>query len=122
MMLNGDILDTAYCENDGELKGTLLDIRFGALNNVSVINHEVRDEGQHIVKREKTGEVTMICDLSNIQPRNDGIVCTSFRIIIILDINNIIHFIYDTGIVVSGMYLSALNILHAERLFLDKFG
>jgi hypothetical protein len=92
------------------------------LNNASVITYEVRDEGQYIVKREKTGEVTMICDLSNIQPRNDGIVCTSFRIIIILDINNIIHFIYDTGIVVSGMYLSALNILHAERLFLDKFG
>jgi hypothetical protein len=122
MMLNGDILDTAYCENDGELKGTLLDIRFCALDNVSVINHEVRDEGQHIVKREKTGEVTMTCDLSNIQPRNGGNVCTSFRIIIILDINNIIHFIYDTSIVVSSMYLSALNIPHAKRLFLDKFG
>jgi hypothetical protein len=45
-----------------------------------------------------------------------------FGIIIILDINNKIHFINDTGIVVSSMYLSALNILDAERLFLDKFG
>ena len=121
MMLNGDILDTVYCENDGKLKGTLLDIRFCALNNAaSVITHEVRDEGQHILKREKTGEVTMTCDLSNIQPRNGGIVRTRFRIIIILDINNIIHFINDTGIVVSSMYLNVLNILHAERLFLDK--
>ena len=58
MTLNGDILDTVYCENNGELKGTLLDIRFCTLNNVSVITHEVRDEGQHIMKREKTGEVT----------------------------------------------------------------
>ena len=119
-MLNGDILDTVYCENNGELKGTLLDIRFCTLDNVSVITHEVRDKGQYIVKREKTGEVTMTCDLSNIQPRNGGIVCTSFRIIIILDINNIIHFINDTGTVVSSMYLNVLNILHAERLFLDK--
>jgi hypothetical protein len=106
MTLNGDILDTVYCENNGELKGTLLDIRFCtlcALNNASVITYEVRDDGQHIVKREKTGEVTMTCDLSNIQPRNGGIGCTSFRIIIILDINNIIHFINDTGIVVSSM-------------------
>ena len=120
MTLNGDILDTVYCENDGELKGTLLDIRFCALNNASVITYEVRDEGQHIVKREKTGEVTMTCDLSNIQPRNGGMICASFRIIIILDINNTIHFINDTGIVVSSMYLNVLNILHAERLFLDK--
>jgi hypothetical protein len=65
MMLNGDILDTVYCENNGELTGTLLDIRLCTLNNVSVITYEVRDEGQHIVKREKTGEVTMTCDLSN---------------------------------------------------------
>jgi hypothetical protein len=43
----------------------LLDIRLCTLNNVSVITYEVRDEGQHIVKREKTGEVTMTCDLSN---------------------------------------------------------
>jgi hypothetical protein len=54
MTLNGDILDTVYCENDGELNGTLLDIRFCALNNTSVITHEVRSVGQHIVKREKT--------------------------------------------------------------------
>ena len=120
MTLIGDILDTVYCENNGELTGTLLDIRFCALNNVSVITHEVRHEGKHIVKREKTGEVTTTCDLSNIQPRNGGIVCTSFRIIIILDINNIIHFINDTGIVVSSMYLNVLNMLDAERLFLDK--
>jgi hypothetical protein len=33
------------------------------------------------VKREKTGEVTMTCDLFNIQPRNGGIVCTSVGII-----------------------------------------
>jgi hypothetical protein len=103
VMLNGDILDTVYCENNCELTGTLLDIRFCALDNVSVITYEVRHEGKHIVKREKTGEVTMTCDLSNIQPRNGGIGCTSFRIIIILDINNIIHFINDTGIVVSSM-------------------
>ena len=120
MTLNGDILDTVYCENTGELKGKLLDIRFCALNNASVITYEVRHEGKHIVKREKTGEVTMTCDLSNIQPRNGGIVCTSFGIIIILDINNIIHFINDKGIVVSRMYVNVLNILHAERLFLDK--
>jgi hypothetical protein len=48
MTLNGDVLDTVYCENNGELKGTLLDIRFCALNNESVITYEVRDEGQHI--------------------------------------------------------------------------
>jgi len=115
-----DILDTVYCENNGDLKGTLLDISFCALNNVSVITHEVRDEGQHIVKRERTGKVTMTCHLSNIQPTTGGIVCTSFGIIIILDSNNIIHFINDTGIVVSSMYLNVLHILHAERLFLDK--
>ena len=120
MTQNGDILDTVYCENNGELKGTLLDMRFCALNNASVITYEVRDEGQYIVKREKTGEVTMTCDLSNIQPRNGGIVCTSFGIILILDSDNTIHFINDTGIVVSSMYLNVLNILHTERLFLDK--
>jgi hypothetical protein len=103
MTLNGDILDTVYCENNGELKGTLLDIRLCTLNNVSVITHEARDEGQHIVKREKTGEVTMTCNLFSIQSRNGGIFRTSFGIIIILDINNIIHFINDTGIVVSSM-------------------
>ena len=118
--LNGDILDTVYCENNGELKGTLLDIRFCALNNASVITHEVRDIGQHIVKREKTGEISMACNLSSIQPRTGGIVCTSFAIIIILDFNNIIHFINDTGTVFSSMYLNVLNILYAERLFLDK--
>jgi len=120
MTLNGDILDTVYCENNVELKGTLLDIRFCALNNESVVTHEVRRGGQHIVKREKTGEVTMTCHLSSIQPRNGEIVCTSFGIIIILDFNNIIYFIDDTGIVVSSMYLNVLNILHAERLCLDK--
>ena len=120
MTLNGDILDTVYCENDGKLGGTLLDIRFCALNNGSVITHEVRDTGQHIVKRERTAKVTMTCALSNIQPRNGGIVCTSFGIILILDSNNQIHFINETGKVVSSMRLNVLNIVHAERLFLDK--
>ena len=92
MTLNGNILDTAYCENDGELNGTLLDIRFCALNNTSVITHEVRSVGQHIVKREKTGKVTMTCHLSNIKPRNGGIVCTSVGIILILDFIRVIHF------------------------------
>ena len=120
MTLNGDILDTVYCENEGELNGRLLDIRFCALCNTSVITHEVRDEGQHIVKRKKTGEVTMTCDLFNIQPRNGGIVCTSVGIILILDINNVIHFMNDTGNVESSMCLEDLKILYAERLFLDK--
>jgi hypothetical protein len=62
----------------------------------------------------------MICDLSNIQPRNGGIVCTSFGIILILDSDNTIHFINDTGKIVSSMRLNVLNIVHAERLFLDK--
>jgi hypothetical protein len=61
MTLNGEILDTVYCENNDKLKGTLLDMRFCVLNNASVITHEVRDEGQHIVRREKTGNVTMTC-------------------------------------------------------------
>ena len=87
-----------------------MDISFCALNNASVITHEVRDVGQHIV----------ICDLSNIQPRNGGIVCTCFGIIIILDINNIVHFINDKGIAVCSMHLNVLHILHAEILFLDK--
>ena len=120
MTLNGDILDNVYCENDGELNGTLLDIRFCALSNTSVITHEVRSVGQHIVKREKTGKVTMTCHLSNIEPRNGGIVCTSVGIILILDINRVIHFINDTGKVVSSMCVKDLKILHAERLFLDK--
>jgi hypothetical protein len=120
MTLNGDILDNVYCENDGELNGTLLDIRFCALSNTSVITHEVRSVGQHIVKREKTGKVTMTCHLSNIEPRNGGIVCTSVGIILILDFNRVIHFINDTGKVVSSMCLKDLKILHAERLFLDK--
>ena len=120
MTLNGDILDTVYCENTGELQGTLSDIRFCALNNETVVTHEVRGGEQHIVKRKKTGEVTMTCHLSSIKPRKGGIVCTSFGIVIILDFNNTVHFINDTGIVVSSMYLNALNILHAERLFLDK--
>ena len=120
MTLNGNILDTIYCENYGKLGGTLLDIRFCALNNGSVITHEVRNIEQHIVKRERTGKVTMTCDLSNIQPRNGGIVCTSFGIILILDSDNKIHFINDMGKVVSSMRLNVLNIVHAERLFLDK--
>jgi len=33
MTLNGDILDAVYCENNVELKGPLLDIRFCDLNN-----------------------------------------------------------------------------------------
>jgi disulfide bond formation protein DsbB len=48
------------------------------------------------------------------------IVCTSVGIILILDISHVIHFINDTGKVVSSMCLSNLKILHAERLFLDK--
>jgi hypothetical protein len=48
-------------ENIGKLGGTLLDIRFCALNNESVVTHEVRRGGHHIVKREKTGKVTMTC-------------------------------------------------------------
>jgi hypothetical protein len=149
----------------------------------SVITHEVRSVGQHIVKREKTGKVTMTCHLSNIKPRNGGIVCHVFRdllwqitdiyspvmcfgiyferpviytprhvfrnllwqasdiyslvmcfalvfsfylvctrvgIILILDFNRVIHFINDTGKVVSSMCLKDLKILHAERIFLDK--
>ena len=120
MTLNGDILDTVYCENNDVLKGTLLDIRLCALNNASVITHEVRSFEEHIVRRDKTGAVTMTCDLSNIQPRNGGIVCTSFGIILILDINNVINFINATGKVVSSMCLKDLKILHAERIFLDK--
>jgi hypothetical protein len=120
MTLSGEILDTVYCENNDVLKGTLLDIRFCALNNANVVTHEVRRDGQHIVKRERTGKVTMTCDLSNIQPRNGGIVCTSFGIILILDSDNKIHFINDTGKIVSSMRLNVLNIVHAERLFLDK--
>jgi hypothetical protein len=72
------------------------------------------------VKREKTGKVTMTCHLSNIEPRNGGIVCTSVGIILILDFNRVIHFINDTGKVVSSMCLKDLKIIHAERLFLDK--
>jgi len=120
MTLNGDILDTVYCENDGKFWTTLLDIRFCDLSNECIITHEIRDDEQHIVKREKTGKVTMTCDLSNIQPRNGGIVCTSFGIILILDIYNEIHFINDRGKVVSSMHLNALNIVNAERLLLDK--
>ena len=120
MTLNGDILDTVCCENNGELKGTLLDIRFCALNSGSVISHEERDDGQHIVKREKTGKVTMTSRLSSIQPKRGGIVCTSDGIVLILDINNVIHFMNDTGKVVSSMCLKDLKILYAERLFLDK--
>ena len=120
MTLNGEILDTVYCENNDVLEGTLLDIRFCALNNASVITHEVRRDSHHIVKREKTGNVTMTCNLFNIQPQTGGIVCTSLGIILILDINNGIHFINDTGKVVSRMRLKDLEILHAERLFLDK--
>jgi len=120
MTLNGDILDTVYLENTGRLGGTLLDIRFCALNNASIVTHEVRRRGQHIVKREKTGKVTMTCNLSSIQYTTGGIVCTSFGIILILDINNVIHFINDTGKVVSRMCLKDLKILHAERLILDK--
>jgi hypothetical protein len=48
----------------------LNDIRFCVLNNANVVTHEVRRDGQNIVKRERTGKVTMTCDLSNIQPRN----------------------------------------------------
>ena len=120
MTLSGEILDTVYCENNDVLKGTLLDIRFCVLNNANVVTHEVRRDGQNIVKRERTGKVTMTCDLSNIQPRNGGIVCTSFGIILILDSDNKIHFINDTGKIVSNMRLNVLNIVHAERLFLDK--
>ena len=120
MTLNGEILDTVYCENNDVLKGTLLDIRFCVLNNANVVTHEVRRDGQNIVKRERTDKVTMTCDLSNIQPRNGGIVCTSFGIILILDSDNKIHFINDTGKIVSSMRLNVLNIVHAERLFLDK--
>jgi hypothetical protein len=74
MMLNGDIRDTAYCENDGELKGTLLDIRFGALNNVSVINHEVRDEGQqylHSASSEHTSHEDKITLQNRVSCTND---------------------------------------------------
>ena len=120
MTLTGDILDTIYCGNYGELNGTLLDIRFCALNKTSVITHEVRIVGQHIVKREQTGKVTMTCDLSYINPKTDGIVCTSLGIIIILDIYNNIKFINDTGAVVSRMSLNDLKIIYAERLFIDK--
>jgi hypothetical protein len=120
MTLNGEIVGTVYCENNDELKGTLLDIRFCALNNANVITHEVRSFEEHIVRRDKTGTVTMTCDLSNIQPINGGIVCTSFGIILILDINNVINFINATGKVVSSMCLKDLKILHAEKIFLDK--
>ena len=118
MTLNGEILNTVYC--DYKLGGTLLDIRFCALNNASVVTHEVIRDTHQIVKRKKTGEVTMTCYLFRIQPKTGGIVCTSLGIILILDINNEIHFINDTGKVVSRMCLKDLEILHAERLFLDK--
>ena len=120
MTLNGEILDTVCLENTGKLEGTLLDIGFCALKNASVVTHEVRRDRHHIVKRKKTGEVTMTCNISNIKPKTGGIVCTSLGIILILDINNGIHFINDTGKVVSRMCLKDLEILHAERLFLDK--
>jgi hypothetical protein len=118
MTLNGDILETVHYENDNDK--LLLDIRFCAFNNGSVITHEVRNSGQYIVKREKTGKATMTYDLSNIEPRNGGIVCTSFGIILLLDSDNKIYFINDTSKVVSCMRLSDLDIVHAERLFLDK--
>ena len=120
MTLNGEILDTVYCENNDVLKGPLQNMTFCVLNNASVITHEVRDKGQYIVKREKTGEATMTCDLSNIQPRGDGIVCTSLGIILILDTDNKIHFINDTGTVVSNIVLKDLSIIYADRLFVDK--
>ena len=44
-----------------------------ALSNASVITYDVRDVRQHIVKREKTGKVTMTSHLSSIQPRNGRI-------------------------------------------------
>jgi hypothetical protein len=37
MTLNGEVLDTVYLENTGKLEGTLLDIRFCALKNASVV-------------------------------------------------------------------------------------
>ena len=117
MTLNGEILDTVYCENNGKLEGTLLDIRFCALNNASVITHEVRRDRHHIVKREKTGNVTMTCNLFNIKPQTGGIVCTSLGIILILDINNGIHFINDTGKVVSRMRF--IFYLHIKCLMLS---
>ena len=45
MTLNGEILDTLYCENNDKLKGTLLDMKFCVLNNARVITHEERNEG-----------------------------------------------------------------------------
>jgi hypothetical protein len=81
MTLNGEILDTVYCENNDKFNGPLLDMTFCVLNNARVITHEVRNEGHSIVKREKTGKVTMTCDLFRIYPRRNGIVCTSLGII-----------------------------------------
>ena len=120
MTQNGEILDTVYCENNDKLKGPLLDMTFCVLNNARVITHEVRNEGHYIVKREKTGKVTMTCDLFRIYPRRNGIVCTSLGIILILDIADKIHFINDTGTVVSNIVLKDLSILNADRLFVDK--
>jgi hypothetical protein len=76
MKLNGEILDTVYCENNDVLKGTLLDIRFCALNNANIVTHEVRRDGQNIVKRERTGKVTMTCDLSNTKTTIYDVLCT----------------------------------------------
>ena len=120
MTLNGEILDTVYCENNDKLKGPLLDMTFCVLNNARVITHEVRNEGHYIGKREKTGKVTMTCALFRIYPRRNGIVCTSLGIILILDTDNKIHFINDTGTVVSNIVLKDLSILNADRLFADK--
>ena len=120
MTLNGEILDTVYCENNDKFNGPLLDMTFCVLNNARVITHEVRNEGHSIVKREKTGKVTMTCDLIRIYPRTNGIVCTSLGIILILDIADKIHFINDTGTVVSNIVLKDLSILNADRLFVDK--
>jgi hypothetical protein len=120
MTLNGEILDTVYCENNDELKGPLLYMTFCVLNNASVITHEVRGAAEHIVRREKTGKVTMTCNLFRINPRRDGIVCTSLGIILILDTDNKIHFINDTGTVVANIVLKDLSIVYADRLFVDK--
>ena len=120
MTLNGDILDTVDCDNDDKLGGTLFDIRFCDLHNISVITHEASYYGQYIVKREKTGKVTMTSRLFDIHviPITGGVVCTSDGIVLILDINNEIHFV--SGKVVSSMCLKDLKILHAEILLLDK--
>lgn len=74
MTLNGDILYTTHCKHYVKLG------RGHALSNASVITYDVRDVGQHIVKREMTDKVRMNCHLSSIQQRDGGIVLQALEL------------------------------------------